>query len=158
MFTGASQTTEHECELSEVLQPIVQQKPRCSFIRLGRPPKCALGAFVAGPTCSLHLPDPEPHSLAVWIPGNVDRLHNLSSSYVNTEDSPLVHSPYQNPVVCGCAGLGERMELHYPEENGHADRPGAQVLADGCCSDRRQQMWLLFNCPVPRHKTNGHRA
>lgn len=54
--------------------------------------------------------------------------------------------------------LGGKTELHYPEENGHADRPGAQVLADGCCSDRRQQMWLLFNCPVPRHKTNGHRA
>lgn len=65
MFTGASQTTEHERELSEVLWPIVQQKPRCRFIRLGRPPKCALGEFVASPTCSLHIPDPEPP----WVSG-----------------------------------------------------------------------------------------
>lgn len=40
--------------------------------------------------------------------GECGSTPHLSSSYVNTEDSPLVHSLYQNPVVCGCAGLGER--------------------------------------------------
>lgn len=65
------------------------------------------GSFCRQP--NLQLPHSRPSvSLAVWTLGNVDGLHNLSSSYVNMEDSPLVHSPYQNPVVCGCAGLGER--------------------------------------------------